>query len=150
MSEIRNSKFEILILNGPNLNLLGTREPETYGHASLSDLESDLRDAFPSAEFTFVQSNHEGALIDALHEARAADGVVFNPGGYTHTSVALRDAVAATDTPVVEVHLSNIHAREAFRHTSRLAPACIGQITGLGMAGYHLAVRFLIEWRSDA
>ena len=140
--------MNLLVLNGPNLNLLGTREPDTYGRATLADLEAALREAFPSVGFTFVQSNHEGALIDALHEARAAEGVVFNPGGYTHTSVALRDAVAAINTPVVEVHLSNIHAREAFRHTSRLAPVCIGQITGLGLAGYHLAVRFLVEERS--
>ena len=137
----------ILILNGPNLNLLGTREPETYGHASLADLEAGLHAAFPDVTFAFFQSNREGALIDRLHEAhqQAVDGIVFNPGGYTHTSVALRDAVAAIDPPVVEVHLSNVHAREAFRRHSHLAPVCVGQICGLGRAGYHLAVRYFVE-----
>jgi len=143
--------LNLLILNGPNLNLLGTREPETYGHGTLDELARDLRQAFPNVAFEFAQSNHEGELIDRLHTAHeeGVDGVVFNPGGYTHTSVALRDAVAAIDPPVVEVHLSNIHAREAFRHTSRLAPACAGQIVGLGRAGYHLAVRYLVEFRSS-
>ena len=137
----------ILILNGPNLNLLGTREPETYGRATLADLEADLRAAFPGVTFAFFQSNHEGALIDRLHEAHreGVGGVVFNPGGFTHTSVALRDAVTAIDPPVVEVHLSNVHAREEFRHRSLLAPVCAGQISGLGMAGYHLAVRYFVE-----
>lgn len=141
----------LLILNGPNLNLLGTREPETYGTATLEDLERALRDAFPAIEFTFRQANGEGALVDALHEAHESerDGIVFNPGGYTHTSVALHDAVAAIDPPVVEVHLSNVHAREEFRRTSRIAPACVGQISGLGPAGYHLAVRYLTENESS-
>ena len=137
----------ILILNGPNLNLLGTREPETYGHATLADLEAGLRAAFPEVTFVFFQSNHEGVLIDRLHEAhqQAVDGIVFNPGGYTHTSVALRDAVAAIDPPVVEVHLSNVHARETFRRHSHLAPVCAGQICGLGRTGYHLGVRYFVE-----
>ena len=139
--------MHLLILNGPNLNLLGTREPETYGAATLADLERGLQAAFPEVTLAFYQNNHEGALIDRLHLAQteAVDGVVFNPGAYTHTSVALRDAIAATGVPVVEVHLSNIHAREAFRHTSLLAPVCVGQISGLGMAGYHLAVRYFVE-----
>ena len=136
----------LLILNGPNLNMLGTREPETYGRATLADLEAELRAAFPEVTFAFFQSNHEGALIDRLHEAHrtAVDGIIFNPGGYTHTSVALRDAIAAITPAVVEVHLSNVHAREAFRHRSLLAPVCVGQICGLGRAGYHLAVRYFV------
>ncbi len=139
--------MHLLILNGPNLNLLGTREPETYGAATLADLEAALRAAFPAVRFSFYQSNHEGALIEALHRAHAEclEGVVFNPGGYTHTSVALRDAVAAIDVPVVEVHLSNVYAREAFRHRSLLAPVCAGQVSGLGMHGYHLAVRYFVD-----
>jgi len=138
---------ELLILNGPTLNLLGTREPETYGDETLDDVERALRDAFPHVDFSFRQENGEGALIDHLHTAHAngLDGIVFNPGGYTHTSVAIRDAVAGVDVPVVEVHISNVHAREAFRHTSRIAPVCVGQITGLGTTGYHLAVRYLLQ-----
>jgi len=138
---------KLLLLNGPNLNLLGTREPDVYGHETLDDVESDLRSAFPDVDFSFRQENGEGTLIDHLHTAhrRELNGVVFNPGGYTHTSVALRDAVASIDVPVVEVHLSNIHAREDFRRTSRIAPVCIGQISGLGTRGYHLAVRYLVN-----
>lgn len=137
----------LLILNGPNLNLLGTREPDTYGTETLADVERALRAAFPDVTLRFRQDNGEGALIDRLHAAHEAgvDGVVFNPGGYTHTSVSLRDAVAGIDAPVVEVHLSNVHAREDFRRTSRIAPACVGQVAGLGSAGYHLAVRYLVN-----
>jgi 3-dehydroquinate dehydratase-2 len=139
--------MKILVLNGPNLNLLGSREPEIYGRATLADLETELREAFPDVSFSFYQSNSEGALIDRLHTGmqEKIDGVVFNPGAYTHTSVALRDAVAAIGIPVVEVHLSNIHAREAFRHHSLIAPVCVGQISGLGRYGYQLAVSFLIR-----
>ena len=139
--------MKLLILNGPNLNLLGTREPEVYGHGTLADLEAALRQAFPDVHLDFYQSNHEGALLDRLHQAHAegCDGVVFNPGAYTHTSIALRDAVAAIRAPVVEVHLSNVHAREPFRHRSMLAPVCAGQIAGLGRAGYHLAVRYFVD-----
>ncbi len=134
-----------LILNGPNLNLLGAREPDVYGTQTLDDIERELREAFPDADLQFFQSNHEGALIDRLHEAHeaGAQGVVFNPGAYTHTSVALRDAVAAIDPPVVEVHLSNIAAREDFRRESLIAPVCAGSISGLGSSGYHLAARYL-------
>ena len=147
---VQRSTLNLLVLNGPNLNLLGTREPDTYGTETLATLEQRLRQAFPDVAFTFAQSNHEGELIDRLHAAHEeeAHGVVFNPGGYTHASVALHDAVAAIGPPVVEVHLSNIHAREGFRHTSRVAPACVGQIAGLGPAGYHLAVRYLVAFRS--
>ena len=139
--------MNLLVLNGPNLNLLGTREPETYGAGTLADLEADLEAAFPDVRLAFFQSNHEGALIDRLHEAHrdGVEGVVFNPGGYTHTSVALRDAVAAIAPPVVEVHLSNVHAREGFRHRSLVAGACAGQISGLGPLGYHLAVRYFLS-----
>ena len=137
----------VLVLNGPNLNLLGVREPETYGTTTLADIESDLDEAFPEVTVRFEQENSEGALIDHLHAAHedGIAGVVFNPGGYTHTSVALRDAVAAIEPPVVEVHLSNVHAREDFRRTSRIAPACVGQMSGFGAAGYRLAVRFLVR-----
>lgn len=138
--------MRLLVLNGPNLNLLGRREPEVYGTATLADLEADLRARFPDVDLVFVQSNHEGALVDALHAAMddGTRGVVLNPGAYTHTSVALRDAVAACGLPVVEVHLSNVHAREAFRRRSLVAPVCAGQIAGLGAAGYALAVRYLL------
>jgi 3-dehydroquinate dehydratase-2 len=137
--------MECLVLNGPNLNLLGTREPDTYGTRTLDDIEADLDAQFAAVTFQFEQANGEGALIDHLHAAHeeGIDGVVFNPGGYTHTSVALRDAVAAIDPPVVEVHLSNVHAREDFRRTSRIAPVCEGQMSGFGPAGYALAVRAL-------
>jgi 3-dehydroquinate dehydratase-2 len=141
---------KLLILNGPNLNLFGTREPETYGAATLVDLEHGLRSVFPNADFSFFQSNHEGALIDRLHEARldATEGIVFNPGAYTHTSIALRDAIAGIALPVIEVHVSNIHARESFRHQSMLAPVCRGQICGLGLAGYFAAVAFYLQEKS--
>ena len=139
--------MNILILNGPNLNLLGSREPDVYGSTTLSDLKADLRRAFPDVTLDFFQSNHEGALIDRLHAANQEDvtGVVFNPGGFTHTSVALRDAVASITVPVVEVHISNVHAREDFRHRSLLAAVCAGQIVGLGLAGYNLAVSYFVE-----
>lgn len=137
--------MQILVLNGPNLNLLGTREPDTYGMQTLSDLESLVRTRFKDVDFQFAQSNHEGELIDYLHEARGYDGIVLNAAAYTHTSVALRDAIAAIDVPTIEVHLSNVHAREAFRHHSMLAPVCRGVISGLGMTGYLLAVEALIQ-----
>ncbi|MCY4234353.1 MAG: type II 3-dehydroquinate dehydratase [Bacteroidetes bacterium] len=138
-------KHHILILNGPNLNLLGQREPDQYGDISLDTLEQNLRAEFSDVELSFYQSNHEGDLVDRLHEGHRSglSGIVFNPGAYTHTSVALRDAVKAIATPVIEVHLSNIYSREPFRHFSYLAPVCVGQISGLGMAGYSLAVRWL-------
>lgn len=134
----------ILILNGPNLNMLGQRQPEIYGSGTLSDLEAELRDEFPGMTLEFFQSNHEGALVDRLQDAhrRGLDGVVFNPGAFTHTSVSLRDTVASIAPPVIEVHISNIHARESFRHHSHVSPVSIGQICGLGRMGYALAVRY--------
>jgi 3-dehydroquinate dehydratase-2 len=140
--------MKILVLHGPNLNLLGVREPGVYGSLTMEDVNARcvaLGNEL-GAEVRCAQSNHEGALIDALHEARTwAGGVVFNPGGYTHTSVALRDAIAAIGIPVVEVHLSNVYAREEFRHTSLVSAVCAGKISGLGWRSYTLALRALVE-----
>jgi len=137
----------ILLLHGPNLNLLGTREPEVYGKTTLDDIHTEvLRLLQPyGVGLRAEQSNHEGALIDMLHVARNwADGVIFNPGAYTHTSIALRDAISAIQIPVVEVHLSNVHARESFRHQSLLAAVCLGQISGFGWRSYLLGAQALL------
>ena len=133
--------MNILIINGPNLNLLGKREPTIYGHNRFEDYFEILVKEFPSISLSYFQSNHEGALLDELHRVGFEyDGIVLNAGAYTHTSVALLDAISAITTPVVEVHISNIHAREEFRHKSIIAPACKGSIVGFGFMGYKLAV----------
>lgn len=144
MAEPPNSRQIVYVLNGPNLNLLGSREPAIYGADTLDDIAAKLTDQASALGLVVElrQSNHEGHLIDWLHEAaaRGAKAVILNAGGYTHTSVALRDAVAAIPTPVIEVHVSNPHAREPFRHTSLIAPVARGSITGLGALGYALAL----------
>ena len=139
----------VLVLNGPNLNRLGLREPDVYGTETLADVEAGLRRRFPDLALRFEQHSGEGDLVDAIHaadaEAAAGGGVVLNPGGYAHTSVALRDAVASVAVPVVEVHVSNVYARERFRHTSLVAPVCAGVVVGFGTAGYALAVQYLAD-----
>ena len=138
--------MRIAVLNGPNLNLLGTREPELYGHESLDDIERSLRSvaARVGAVLEFAQHNGEGELIDTIHDLRGrVDGVVINAGAYTHTSIAIRDALTAIDVPFVEVHLTNVYAREPERRQSMLAPAAVGVICGLGAYGYELALRGL-------
>ncbi|MDV6249834.1 type II 3-dehydroquinate dehydratase [Vibrio sp. EA2] len=144
---------KLLLLNGPNLNLLGSREPEKYGHETLADVE--VRCQKLASEFGFdiecLQSNIEGELINAIHKAGAEykagelAGVVFNPGAYTHTSIALHDAIAGVGVPVVEVHITNVHARESFRHHSYISPVAAGTIIGMGTKGYQLAINYLLE-----
>jgi len=142
--------MKLIVLNGPNLNLLGTREPQVYGHATLDQIMQNLiAEAVPfGCTLEVYQSNHEGDLVDQVQRAKNEEfsGIIINPGGYTHTSVALRDAISGVDLPTVEVHLSNIHAREEFRHHSYIAPVAIGQIAGFGALGYSLALRALFEY----
>ena len=144
---------KVIVLNGPNLNLLGQREPAVYGAATLADVEALCREtgARLGVEVECLQSNHEGVLIDALHAAgrgvKAGEvvGVVFNPGAYTHTSVALHDAIKGAEVPVVEIHISNVHARESFRHHSHVSPAAAGIVVGFGVGGYVLAIEGLLR-----
>ncbi len=138
----------ILIINGPNLNLLGEREPDVYGHKTLTDIEAECRTLAEEHNFSLTskQSNHEGELIDIIQEARkSVSGIVINPGAYSHTSVALRDAISSVDIPVIEVHISNIHAREAFRHHSFISAVVEGMICGCGTDGYQYATKRLIS-----
>lgn len=140
--------MRIVVLNGPNLNRLGKREPTIYGHETLQDIQQKLEEQAKEfqIELSFLQSNREDELIDAIHEAddQAVDGIILNPAAFTHYSIALRDAIASVDVPVVEVHISNVHQRESFRATSVTAPVCIGQITGFGSDGYLLALQSLV------
>jgi 3-dehydroquinate dehydratase-2 len=138
----------ILVLHGPNLNLLGTREPEVYGHTTLAEINAQLAALADERriELRALQSNHEGALIDAIHQAMSwADGILINAGAYTHTSVALHDAIKGVGLPTVEVHLSNIHSREPFRHRSLIAPVCVGQVCGFGPYSYELGLLALLD-----
>lgn len=138
--------MKILIINGPNLNLLGTREPQHYGTGTMDGVLDALKSQYPRVEFDYYQSNVEGLLIDRLHKTleEPCDGVVLNAGGYTHTSVALRDAIAAIKVPVVEVHISNVHSREEFRHRSLISAVCKGVICGFGLESYRLGVEALL------
>jgi 3-dehydroquinate dehydratase-2 len=136
----------ILILNGPNLNLLGKRETKIYGEQEFEKFFTALRESYPEVKLEYFQSNVEGELINKLHEKGFSfEGIIFNPGGYAHTSVALHDAIKAIQSPVIEVHISNIYAREEFRHTSLTAAACIGVISGFGLWSYDLALQFLLD-----
>jgi len=144
--------LRILVVQGPNLNLLGTREPQLYGSTTLDEIHAELASAAKpwGAELEFFQSNHEGALIDRIQEALSwADGILINPAGLTHSSVSLRDALVATGLPVIEVHLSNVFAREEFRHRSLVSPIAVGIISGLGPAGYRLALEALLQRLSE-
>ena len=143
--------MKILILNGPNINLLGKREPEIYGNRGFADYFDELKKTFPEAEFDFYQSNVEGEMINKIHEVGFSwDGIVLNAGAYTHTSIALQDAIKAVETPVVEVHISNVHKREEFRHKSMISCACLGVICGFGLDSYRLGVEALKRYNEQA
>jgi len=150
--------LKLMILNGPNLNLLGTREPDQYGHETLVDVENMCREAAIAHDYEvdFRQSNHEGVLVDWIHEAGQLHkrgelaGIVFNPGAYTHTSIALHDAIKGTSVPVIEVHISNVHNREAFRHHSYISPAAAGIVVGMGVYGYVLGINGLANKLTQA
>jgi 3-dehydroquinate dehydratase-2 len=138
--------MNIDIINGPNLNLLGVREPEKYGHSSFEDYLLILKSRYPDIIFRYFQSNIEGEIINEIQKSGfSSDGIILNAGGYTHTSVAITDAIAAVDTPVIEVHITNIASREDFRHTSLIGRSCVGSISGFGLDSYRLAVEALIE-----
>lgn len=140
--------LRILVLNGPNLNLLGTRKPEIYGTTTLADIEQQMRQRAEAlgCQLDFLQSNHEGVLVEEIQKAKGKyQYIILNAAAYTHTSVAIRDAIEAVEVPTIEVHMSNIHAREAFRHNSWLAPVCVGQICGFGAKSYLLALQYAAE-----
>lgn len=140
--------MKIQIINGPNLNLLGKREPEVYGSKGFDEFFAELQKRFPKDELSYYQSNIEGELITKLHEVGFSyDGIILNAGAYTHTSVALHDAIGAIKTPVVEVHISNVYAREEFRHKSLITSKCVGLITGFGLEGYAMAIRYILDSR---
>ncbi|NUQ23225.1 MAG: type II 3-dehydroquinate dehydratase [Saprospiraceae bacterium] len=137
--------MKMIIINGPNLNLLGSREPDIYGRQPFEEYFATLQQEFPGITLHYFQSNSEGALIDKIHEAGFTyDGIVLNAGAYSHTSIAIADAIAAIRTPVIEVHISNVYEREEFRHHSYLASNCVGSISGLGLRGYELAIRYFL------
>lgn len=138
--------MKIQIVNGPNLNLLGKREPDIYGNTSFDDYFARLQQLYPNCELSYFQSNHEGDIIDKIHEVGFLfDGIIINAGAYTHTSIAIHDAIKSVKTPVLEVHISNIHTREEFRHKSMIAPACKGSLIGLGLLSYDLAIDFFLK-----
>lgn len=139
--------MKFLIINGPNLNMLGKREPHIYGHLTLEDLENLIKEKFPHYQFEFFQSNHEGGIIDTIHNSLNQDikGIIINAGAFTHTSLAIADALSSVKHPKIEVHISNVHARESFRHHSYMAPLCKAVISGLGFHGYIAAIEYLAE-----
>ena len=143
-----NCRMKIQIINGPNINLLGKREPSIYGGRSFEDYLEELKARYPQVEFDYYQSNVEGFLIDKIHEVGFdVDGIVLNAGAYTHTSIALQDAIRAVTSPTIEVHISNVHQREEFRHKSMISCACVGVICGFGLDSYRLGVESLLEKR---